>query len=701
MSDLQRWTTGWSKQRIRAGVARRVRARRGIDPAAAEPPQQTPATLQEWVHRGQYTSRWFGFPLVWTMRADARFASPSRVAVVCHVFYEELFPEILRHLHNIPVPFDLIVTDATDLDVELDPLEIDIPNLKNHVVLPIENHGRDIYPLMALVNADLLNPYDVVLKVHTKRSVWRASHDLAGDGETWRQQLLAGLMGDPDRVRDILTAFASDADLGMVTADGSVLGPEFWGDNQGITERLARRMELDIDEDRLVFAAGSMYWVRAFILNGLRALGMSREDFPEEAGQVNQTTAHGMERLLGVVTTEAGLRIDEESAVPARTQQAWEVFTHDRPLEPPVDVVPFYLPQFHEVAQNSQWWGPGFTEWTNVAAGRPVYLGHHQPKLPRDLGFYDLHSPWVMPQQEQLAGQYGISAFMFYHYWFAGESVLSDPIRSRIARTGGLPFCLMWANENWTRRWDGGVNDLLMHQDYSRVSAIEFIHSIMDALSHPEYFRIGGRPVLSVYRPAQIPYIAEVVKAWRAAVRDAGAGELLLLAVDMEASFDGLAGTPQDHGFDALMSFPPHNLEWTWKQHEGLDVRPGYRGNIFQYRALAENSIQRFGARAGEKLFPGVMIGFDNTARRPDASDMWYGSNPYTFRRWLASMLAGVMDRPRAERLVFINAWNEWAEGTTLEPTDKFGLTYLQAVRDALLTMEHGEGAKRTSAAAG
>lgn len=690
MSDAQRWTTGWSKERIRAGVARRLRAKGLIqDPTA--PKVETPATLQQWVNRGPYTSRWFGFPLVWTMRQDARFEEPARVAVAVHVYYAELFPEILRYLHNIPVPFDLLITDATDVDVELDPLCVDLPNLKNHAVLPIENHGRDIYPLMALVNADLLNPYDIVLKIHTKKSVWRAAHDLTGDGDTWRRELLDGLMGDGDRVRDILTAFASDSGLGIVTAPGSVLGPEYWGDNQGITERLLRRLELDLEEERLVFAAGSMYWTRAFILNGLRALGMTRDDFPDETGQVNQTTAHGMERLLGVVTTEAGLSIKPSTEITPRTSQAWEVFTHDRPLDPPVDVVPFYLPQFHEVEQNSQWWGPGFTEWTNVAAGRPVYLGHHQPKLPRDLGFYDLHAPWVMPQQEELAHKYGISAFMFYHYWFAGEGILGDPIRSRIERTEGLPFCIMWANENWTRRWDGGVDDLLMHQDYSRVPAVEFIHSIMDALSHPEYFRVNGRLVLSVYRPAQIPYIAEVVKLWRQAVRDRGLGELLLLAVDVEASFDGLAGSPQDNGFDALMSFPPHNLEWTWKQHKDLQIRPGYKGNIFQYRSLAQNSLDRLAKREGEKLFPGVMIGFDNTARRPDASDMWYGSNPYTFRRWVATMLDTVMRRPRAERIVFINAWNEWAEGTVLEPTDKYGLTYLQAIRDALLTAEHSE----------
>lgn len=676
----------WTKERIREGLGWRYRRLRGIKPP---PPVQPtyPATLAQWVSRGPYTSRWFGFPLEWTARSEARFAEPSRVGVVVHVFYPELFTEILEYLHNIPVPFDLLVTNASG--EELDPTVVDIPHLANHVVLPIENHGRDIYPLVSLINADLLNPYDVILKVHTKRSVWRAGHGLEGDGDSWRQELLGSLLGDGERVRDLLAAFATDQSLGMVTAPGSVLGPEYWGDNEAITETLLRRLELPLEPERLQFAAGSMYWTRAFVLQGIRALGLTRDDFPPEAGQVNQTTAHGVERLLGAVSVEAGLRIVEAAEVPDRASQAWDEFTHQRPLKPPVDVVPFYLPQFHEVEQNNLWWGPGFTEWTNVAAGKPVYLGHHQPKLPRDLGYYDLHSPWVLPEQETLAAKYGISAFMYYHYWFAGESILGDPIRSRMQREGALPFCIMWANENWTRRWDGRSDDMLMHQDYERVPASEFIDSILDALAHPDYLTVSGRKVLSVYRPAQIPDLANVMAQWRQAVRDRGLGEILLLAVDMQASFDGLVGTPQDHGFDGVMSFPPHNLEWTWKSWEGLDVRPGFGGHIFEYPGLVDASLAALPERAKDSLYPGVMIGFDNTARRPDASDLWYGANPYSFRRWLTAILDSVMARPRPERVVFINAWNEWAEGAVLEPSDKFGLSYLQAVRDALLSLAH------------
>lgn len=684
MARAGRKNPTWTNERIRQGVGRRLRQ---AAPSPRPPKTATPATLREWVQRGAFTSRWFGFPLQWTMRSDVPFADPSRVAVIVHVYYPELLPAILHGIGRIPVPFDLIVTNASA--EEIDVPSAGLPNLQNCAILPIENHGRDIYPLMALVNADLLNPYDLILKVHTKRSAWRAGHGLQGDGDQWRDALLTALVGSEERIRDILASFASDERLGVVTAPGSVLGPEYWGDNQPMTAELLRRLELDIDEAGLTFAAGSMYWARAFVLQGLRGLGMTRDDFPREAGQVNATTAHAMERLIGAVTTEAGLRIVQSTDLPGTTSRAWDEFTHRRALKAPVDVVPFYLPQFHEVDQNNKWWGPGFTEWTNVAAGRPVFLGQHQPKLPRDLGFYDLHSPWVMPRQEELAASYGVTGFMYYHYWFAGESILHDPIRTRMERVGGLPFCIMWANENWTRRWDGGVDDLLMRQDYNRVPAVGFIHSILDALEHPDYLRVGGRPVLSVYRPVQIPDLAAVVSQWRAAARSRGVGDLLLLAVDRQAAFGKGSNRPEDYGFDGFMSFPPHNLLQKRRRKAGMEIPKRFAGSIFEYRALVKDSLDQLARRSDEALFPGVLIGFDNTARRPDASDVWYGANPYSFRRWLAAILEEVMERPRGQRLVFINAWNEWAEGAVLEPTDKFGLAHLQAVRDALLSLEH------------
>jgi lipopolysaccharide biosynthesis protein len=208
---------------------------------------------------------------------------------------------------------------------------------------------------------------------------------------------------------------------------------------------------------------------------------------------------------------------------------------------------------------------------------------------------------------------------------------------------------------------------------------------VLPELRHQDYLRIHGRPVLAVYRPAQIPQPARVVESWRETARRSGVGELYLLAVDVPGAFDGLDGSARAHGFDGLMGFAPHNIKWTWRDASELGARPGFAGNIFDYGELVRDALRKVGQPHSDEYFPGVMTGFDNTARRAATPDLWYGANPYTFHRWLAGAVEAVQDRPWEDRVVFINAWNEWAEGAMLEPSDKFGLTYLQAVRDVLL----------------
>jgi lipopolysaccharide biosynthesis protein len=605
----------------------------------------------------------------------------ARVGVVLHVFYPELLDELIEHLAHLPVPFDLVVTDASGTGVTIDAARM--PQCRHVVVLPIANHGRDILPLVSVVNADLLAPYELVLKMHTKQSQWRAGHTLDGDGTTWRKDLLDALVGDENVVRRILGAFADDSSLGIVTAPGSVLGPEYWGDNQPVTAQLLRRLELPLDEPALRFAAGSMYWVRGFVLQGLRALSLTQEDFEPEAGQVNATTAHAIERLIGAVAVEAGLTVATTDERAAPREDAWTAYSSADRRAPRARVLPFYLPQFHPVPENDAWWGPGFTEWTNVTAAQPLYPGHHQPKLPRDLGYYDLRSPWVAAEQSRLAADAGLSGFMYYHYWFAGHRLLEAPIDDRLERRGDLPFCLMWANENWTRRWDGRSEDVLMGQDYERLPAEQFLEDSLPALLHPDYLRVGGAAVLAVYRPGQIPGVGRVVEAWRARAREAGVGDLLLLSVDVATAFDAVDGKVTDHGFDGTLGFPPHNMFWDWVSPHELGASPRHGGNMLSYASMVADAEKGLPATSSTH-FPGVMVGFDNTARRQWTADVWYGANPYTFRRWLAAAVRAVANRPADQRIVFINAWNEWAEGAMLEPSDRFGLSFLQAVRDVL-----------------
>jgi lipopolysaccharide biosynthesis protein len=673
---------GWA--RVRANL--RVRARYAVmalNPSAFSglgKSTGSPADFRSWIERAPDRHSG-GLPDRWRARTDLPLASPARVGVVLHVYFEELLDEMLEQLAAIPVTFDLIVTNASGSALTID--QSRLPKMASLVVLEVENHGRDILPLVQLVNAGLVDPYQVVLKVHTKRSEWRDRHQLEGTGAEWRRRLLDELLGDAANVTSILNAYSASPSLGIVTAGGSLLGPEEWGDNQAVTASLLRRLELDLPKE-LEFAAGSMYWIRGFVLQGLRALGLSEADFEPETGQINGTTAHAIERLIGVVTAEAGLTLVERSKLGPVTEaeRDWQRFEIDRPIRPAVRVVPFYLPQFHPIPENDRWWGPGFTEWANVAAARPVYSGHDQPKLPADLGFYDLRMPEAVARQVALAEKAGIDGFMYYHYWFAGKQLLEKPIQDRVQGDVRLPFSLMWANENWTRRWDGRDSDILMGQHYEDVPAGRFLDDVMPILLDSRYMRIDGRAILAIYRPGQIPDLPGAIGTWREAARRAGVGELYVLSVDVATEFHGIEDELRPAGLDGRLGFPPHNALYKWVSHRRIGAAADFSGNILSYRAMADDVIHRLYSHLPDDYYPGVMAGFDNTARRQTIPDIWYGTNPYTFRRWLAAAAAAVAHREADHRLIFVNAWNEWAEGAVLEPTVRFGSTYLLAVRD-------------------
>ncbi|MET0727312.1 MAG: glycoside hydrolase family 99-like domain-containing protein [Acidimicrobiales bacterium] len=657
---------------------RALRDRRPLDVAPGLP--GWPADFAAWSQR--VGGRGGGYPDVWRARTDLPIDAPARVGVVLHAYYADLLPELFARLRLLPVPYDLLITNATGQPIET---PADMGCLANVRTFEIANHGRDILPLVSLVNAGHLDPYLLVLKIHTKRSQWRSAHDLDGDGARWRDDLLDALLGNEADVAAVLSSFAERPDLGIVTADGSVLGPEQWGDNQSLTANLLRRLELILVPDELRFAAGSMYWIRGFALQGLRALNLSAMDFEPEAGQVNQTTAHAIERLIGVVVAEAGMTIHERSSVPApRSTQSWRRFGQAE-LHPRARVVPFYLPQFHPVPENDRWWGKGFTEWTNVSSAQPVYEGHYQPRLPTDLGFYDLRLDEVRTAQQELAREAGLAGFMYYHYWFAGRRLLDAPVWKLHASDVPQPFCLMWANENWTRRWDGREADVLIAQDYEHVSAEELIDDILPLLSDRRYMTIGGRKILAVYRAGQVPDLAATVAGWRDRARRAGVGELYVLNVDVVVEYDGLPDDPEALGLDGSLGFPPHNHHWQWLPHKGLGVDDRFTGNILSYTAMAREAERRHRAGSRSSFHPGVMVAFDNTPRRQWDSDVWYGSNAYTYRRWLATAVRSVVDRDPDERLVFVNAWNEWAEGAILEPTDRHGRSFLLATRDVTL----------------
>ncbi len=254
-----------------------------------------------------------------------------------------------------------------------------------------------------------------------------------------------------------------------------------------------------------------------------------------------------------------------------------------------VQLIAFYLPQFHRIPENDNWWGPGFTECTNVTRAQAMYEGHCQPRRPGELGYYDLRVPEVRHRQAELAPQYGVHGFCYYYYWFSGQRLLERPLDLMLAtRDVDFPFCICWANENWTRRWDGAEQDILMEQKHLPEDPVRFIEDLAPVLRDPRYIRVNGAPIVLLYRPAIIPSLPSVLRTWRARAEDLGIGQLHLCAVK---SF-GYTPSLED-GFDAVVESPPHDVgvgigEVTDRM---AHVVPEFKGKIYSYPDCVRYSL--------------------------------------------------------------------------------------------------------------
>jgi lipopolysaccharide biosynthesis protein len=345
----------------------------------------------------------------------------------------------------------------------------------------------------------------------------------------------------------------------------------------------------------------------------------------------------------------------------------------------PVRAIAFYLPQFHPIPENDLWWGKGFSEWTNVTKARPNFIGHYQPHLPADFGFYDLRVPEVLEQQAAVAREHGIHGFCYHYYWFAGKRLLEQPVETM--RTSGrpdFPYCLCWANENWTRRWDGADEDVLISQNPSPADDERFIRDLLPHLRDQRYIRVDGRPLVVVYRIGMLPEPRATAAIWRRVCRSEGVGELYLCAAK---TYD--TAEPERYGFDAIVEFPPHCLRVLAVNAQVEMTNMEFKGALFDYREFVQDTLARPGPAYA--CHPTVMPGWDNTARMPNLGNTFINASPEIYEVWLREIVARAAEsRGSDERLVFINAWNEWAEGAHLEPDRRYGYQYLEATRRAL-----------------
>ena len=357
----------------------------------------------------------------------------------------------------------------------------------------------------------------------------------------------------------------------------------------------------------------------------------------------------------------------------------------------PPRLIAFYLPQYHPIPENDEWWGVGFSDWRKVSAAKPLISGHYQPHEPAsDLGYYDLRDEDARVAQAELARRYGIEGFCYYHYWFNGQRLLERPLQAVLdSGKPEFPFCVCWANENWTRRWDGQEKEILIRQEYSEEDDRQHIISLLPILQDERYIRVNGKPLLLIYRTEIMPDPARTAEIWREEARSHGVGEIFLCRVESFSKCD-----PASINFDAAVEFAPDwantgpQLGADSELLEGVGDRDGVQAAcenhmLFEYQGLADAMTAK--QAPDYKWLRCVTPSWDNTARRKKDACVFLESEPEKYKSWLGLALDDTDERLLGEeRIVFVNAWNEWAEGNHLEPDQKFGDGYLEATREAL-----------------
>ena len=348
-----------------------------------------------------------------------------------------------------------------------------------------------------------------------------------------------------------------------------------------------------------------------------------------------------------------------------------------------IRVIAYYLPQFHPIPENDEWWGKGFTEWTNVAKARPLFRGHEQPKLPSDLGFYDLRVPEVREQQAELARQYGVEGFCYWHYWFNGRRLLNRPL-DEVRKTGrpDFPFCVGWANESWTRRMTGEEKELLLEQTYSPEDDLAHARWLAELFADSRYIRVNGRPLFILYRVHALPEPQRTTDTIRAASVRLGLPEPLIVGRDTFAARQDL----RRFGVDITEHAAP-NLGVLSRVAEPAGARDLVRNlrrgiparlKLYDFEAACQLMELERPKHPHVRCF---FVGWDNTARRGRKAVILANATPDAFARRLRVVIDSMREESNALPLLMINAWNEWAEGMTLEPSQQYGHGFLEALQ--------------------
>lgn len=356
-------------------------------------------------------------------------------------------------------------------------------------------------------------------------------------------------------------------------------------------------------------------------------------------------------------------------------------------------VIAFYLPQFHSFPENDKWWGKGFTEWVNVKKSKPQFKGHIQPEVPLDHNYYNLMDPSVQVRQAEMAEKYGIYGFCYYHYWFDGKMLMQKPMENMLNNPDiHLPFCVCWANETWSRRWNGQEKDILMAQNYNegKEGWKKHFDYLLPFFKDERYIKHGNKPMMIIYRPHFIKKLRAMLSYWNSLARENGFDGMYFGF----QHYDEYQYDVMDKGFDFGIEFEPFFTvfeKYTHNQYTYALKHPGFlmhklREKIlklpscYDYDEIWKSILKR---KPLPGRVPGAFTGWDNTPRRGNKAAVFVHSSPKKFAYYFKKQVDHAINDYKSEYL-FIDAWNEWAEGAHLEPDEYNGYGYLKAVRRAL-----------------
>jgi len=610
-------------------------------------------------------------------------SKPTSIKVAVHFYLHDktMSWQWLEYLKNIPVEFDMFISRSGMDNAVFDEnsLRNTVPLIRKLVVETVPISAGHLAPLIIQFGTRL-NGYDYFAHFH----------DMGGQDASDRMDLLCG---SPSAVGQIFDLLGNDAKVVYPVGHRPVdkaFHESGWNDARGV---LRTALEKYPEVDGTIFPSArypraDMFWARVNVVSGFIHLPLQYEDFTvERENAAPDMLSHSLEQLLLVsTTTSEGRNYQLESPQLSREPLAYYEPQTDYSgsiVHDTIKVLAYYLPQFHPTPENDEWHGEGFTEWYKVRSANPLFHGHYQQHVPHlDIGYYHLDGPAQLMLQAEMMKKSGLHGMIFYHYWFTGRMILEKPAQMLLDNPHiDMPFCFCWANENWTRRWDGNEQEVLLGQVYSEDDARDFIRYLIPFFKDERYIKVDGRPKLSVYRPSSIEHSERYIAIWREECEKAG-----VKAPYVVATLTRGATHPQDYGMDAAIERVLHDWTGDAVADTRTQLRPYWplEGSVLNYSEVAHHYMEQDLGK-DFTLFRSLVPTWDNTARYGTRAYVLNNFTTEKFQSWVERLIDySEQNLPEDRRFVVINAWNEWAEGAHLEPDTRFGYGYLNSIGRAM-----------------